>query len=295
MQKHAITTVISYCTNDYRFIKKCISEAQIFSDQIIVPVCDHFFDGSKENKKLLNLTYFENPQAQFIEYKFYKNKLYYPYKTCRPQSIDWQHIMHSTSRYISYFFLNENTEYILFLDADEILDGRSFKKWLGEFDYKKFTALRLGGYDYFRYPDVRMEYLNYTSLLVNKTALDPLLLMEEGERRATFNLMSGKKNPLALLGKKPMVHHYSWVRTKEEMIKKTETWGHFKDKNWKQLIEEEFAKEHCDYNFFDIKLVKKALYFDPLKVSSDFNVKMPRYFKNVNKIDRLDILKKQLR
>ena len=40
----------------------------------------------------------------------------------------------------------------------------------------------------------------------------------------------------------PFVHHYSWVRTKEEMLKKVENWGHKHDKNWTSLIEEEFSR-----------------------------------------------------
>ena len=67
---HLITTVINYCSNDYRFIKKCIDEAKKFSHQVIVPVSDHFFDGTKENRDLLNLTYLENPTCEFIEYEF---------------------------------------------------------------------------------------------------------------------------------------------------------------------------------------------------------------------------------
>ena len=40
----------------------------------------------------------------------------------------------------------------------------------------------------------------------------------------------------------PMIHHYSWVRTKDEMIQKVKSWGHNIDKDWISLIEEEFSR-----------------------------------------------------
>ena len=60
--RYNVTTIINYCTNDYRFIGHCIHEAKQFSEQIIVPVCDHFLDGTPENRELLDRTYEENRQ-----------------------------------------------------------------------------------------------------------------------------------------------------------------------------------------------------------------------------------------
>jgi hypothetical protein len=40
----------------------------------------------------------------------------------------------------------------------------------------------------------------------------------------------------------PMIHHYSWVRTKEQMLQKVKAWGHNADKDWVSLIEEEFSR-----------------------------------------------------
>ena len=101
MKKHFITTVINYCSNDYRFIKKCIDEALVFSNQVLVVVSDHFFDGYKENRKILNKTYFENQKATFIEYKFIKNKSYNLYKKISSKNKNHRKLYHSTSRYIS--------------------------------------------------------------------------------------------------------------------------------------------------------------------------------------------------
>ena len=48
-----IAAIINFCTNDYRFLARSIAETKSFSSQIIVPVCDHFFDGTPETSLAL--------------------------------------------------------------------------------------------------------------------------------------------------------------------------------------------------------------------------------------------------
>ena len=51
------------------------------------------------------------------------------------------------------------------------------------------------------------------------------------------------------LDDKPMIHHYSWVRTYKEMLKKVKHWGHTKDKDWTSLVHEEFKKDFDGTDF----------------------------------------------
>ena len=296
-KKHLITTVINYCSNDYRFIKKCAEEAFKFSHEVIIPVSDHFFNGTKENRKLLDLTYFENPKCKFIEYKFYKDKTYSNYKWFSPSSVESRHLWHSTSRYISYFFWDKATEYVLFLDADEICDGDIFLKWLDLEEYKKYSAMRIGSYMYFNSPQLRSLIIQKTSLFVKKESFDRHLLLEEKERKATYDFSKGKKHPMILNANAlPLIHHYSWVRTKEETLRKTETWGHFSDKNWQELINKNYGnidKEKEPY--YDLPLEQASdCFFNPLAVEPDLTKKTPKKFNNVKKISYRDILEKEL-
>jgi hypothetical protein len=81
---YKIATIINYCTTDYKFIGHCINEAKSFSDQVIVPVCDHFYDGTPEDRELLEKTYKENlSNAEFCEYKYDRN-LFDNLKFCAP-------------------------------------------------------------------------------------------------------------------------------------------------------------------------------------------------------------------
>ena len=46
-----------------------------------------------------------------------------------------------------------------------------------------------------------------------------------------------------------MMHHFSWVRTKEEMLTKVKNWGHASDKDWIVGIEEEFSRDFNGTDF----------------------------------------------
>ena len=46
-----------------------------------------------------------------------------------------------------------------------------------------------------------------------------------------------------------MFHHFSWVRTKEEMLKKVRSWGHKGDRNWIELVEKEFSTDFQKTDF----------------------------------------------
>ena len=116
-----LATVISYCTNDYRFIHKCIEEARKFSDQIVITVCDHFFNGLPEDRRLLEHTYARHPDCHFIEFA-YSNRLYNPYLNITPDDEQWMAYWHATSRHIGYLHLAPEIDTVFFLDSDEIVE-----------------------------------------------------------------------------------------------------------------------------------------------------------------------------
>jgi len=40
-----------------------------------------------------------------------------------------------------------------------------------------------------------------------------------------------------------MVHHMSWVRSKEGMLQKVSAWGHAGERDWEALVKEEWSRE----------------------------------------------------
>lgn len=262
-----LATVISFCTNDVRFLKPCIEGVAPFSSQIIIPVCDHFFDGTLENLSLLEQIYADYPEIEFIEFAFDAEQLYGTFISHLPLSPGWGPQWHNSGRLIASYFLNEKIDDVLFCDVDEIFEPKKMGEWLEAFDLASFEAIRFSTYWYFREACFQATTYPDGPLLVKKEKLTPELILNEDERMGMFCALQGKKVRLqAGIDGAPMVHHFSWVRTKEEMLKKAASWGHQWERNWKELIEEEFSREFKGVDFvrkYEYKKVEP--FFDALK------------------------------
>lgn len=114
--------------------------------------------------------------------------------------------------------------------------------WLEHFNYFPYTAMRLANYWYFRSAFYRATTWEDTPLFLRKNRKNLQMLMHPQERAGAYHSApSPKKRMVLSLKKKPMVHHFSWVRTKEQMLKKVSNWGHHQERNWTPLVEREFS------------------------------------------------------
>jgi len=233
-----ITTLINYCTNDYKFISACITEALKFSHEVIVPYTDHFYDGSLENKELLDKTIKENPEAKF-EFFTYDPKL----------DVLPQHWV-TYARVVGWKKADPETDFILFLDADEVVDGNRFLLWLQKFPLPKMNVVKLSNYYYFRDIAYQSETFEDSAVIARKTMLTEPMIMDFLDRDKSFRDIPEPKARMVLgTDNQPLVHHYSWVRNEEEMIKKVSTWGHSHERDWVQLVKDEFANGFTGVDF----------------------------------------------
>src|SRR5262249_27563083 len=145
-----LTAVISFCSNDWRFLKRCIEGVAPVCEHVIVTVCDHFFDGSEENYSLLQQAFKEFPQCQFLAFCFYPLQSYRPCSPLFPEHCNWRHEWHNTGRWLGYLYAPKNTDFFLFLDGDEVVDSTAFLKWLSSTDLDKLTACRFACFFHFR-------------------------------------------------------------------------------------------------------------------------------------------------
>jgi hypothetical protein len=220
-----LTTIVSYCTNEYRFIRACVASVAPFSRQVIVPVADHFFDGTPEDQALLERTKRENPEASFVSYPWIPGR--------KPRY--W----HNYSRAVGTQHLADDVEWVLFLDADEIVDTRPFVEFASTLTTSSADAYTLANYWYFREPTYRATTLEESVVLVRRPLVDQIDLKAKRER----GQFVGATTPRRVTWRgQPMVHHYSWVRTKAEMLRKVRSWGHRDKKDWVTLVEEEFSR-----------------------------------------------------
>jgi hypothetical protein len=237
MRKHPIATVINFCTNEARFIQSCLEQALIFSQQVIVPISTHFFDGTLENRACLEEIYRAFPECQFVEYPFAPKKV----KRSLLKSVGAEHFWHCVSRIVGFSCVDEEIETILFLDADEVPEGKKFQEWLDGGDYRQYAVLKLANYWYFREPRYRAEKLEDSVILAQKKVLTSDVLIHPNERCALYEMLPHPKRRMVTgVDGLPLVHHFSWVRTQEEMLKKVKSWGHKKDRNWEELVTKEF-------------------------------------------------------
>lgn len=238
MKKHPIGTVVNFCTNETRFISACLKSALVFSSQVVVPVASHFFDGTPENRDILEQVYAAFPECLFIEYPFIPDKI----PSSIFQAVRSDPFWHCLSRLIGASALDHSIETVVFLDADEVADGRAMAEWLDCSDYEQHTALKLANYWYFREPIYRAENLEDSIVLVQKKALTTDMLLQDEERNAVYDSLPGPKRRMVLgTTGQPLFHHYSWVRTEQEMLRKVRSWSHRKDRNWEELVKREFS------------------------------------------------------
>ena len=304
MKNPQITSVITFCSNDYRMLNACIAGVRPFSQKIIIAVCDHFFDGSEENYALLEHVYCMYPDCLFIEYAFDPMQSYRRFSPHYPEHENWRHEWANTNRWISYYFLPSQTEFIFFLDADEIVDPQSFISWLDANDLNDYSVLSFSAYWYFRQACYRAKNYDDISLLVRKSALTPDHLWHPDERTGILLNINGKKRyHIVGLDGKPLVHHYSWVRTKQELCKKFTTWSHHRERDWLKLTEIEFAAPFEGRDFirgYTYDTVVSS--FDPLEqqvpelaaVSRQEHLFHLKEMGNVIRVDRKEMEKKEI-
>jgi hypothetical protein len=298
-------SVITFCSNEWRFLDQCIEQARLFSSQILIPVCDHFFNGDQEDYALLEWFYNKHPTCTFLEFHFDPNQPYGLFSPLNEDDCDANHHWHNSGRLVAFYFLEPEIKNVLFLDVDEIPDGTKFAQWLNHVQFEDCAAFRFCGHWYFRQAEFQSLEIPDTSLFIQKKVLTPELLLTIDERTGTFWKAEGnKKRQVKGLQDETLFHHYSWVRTKEEMLKKTASWSHHWERDWKTLIEEEYARE-----FTGVDFVRKYHYqtvtpfFDPLKLTKpnlspiDYDTHLTNLsqFSNVRRVSAQDIFRLDLK
>jgi hypothetical protein len=225
-----ISIVITYCSLDKRFIETNIEQCLKISDDVVVSSYDHLFNGEHEDEEI---DYFWDLRYKYPTVKFV---------LCQWEDvIDNPRYWHNMGRLRGYEKTNKNYDWIIFLDGDEILKADTFNLFLQDpnLNNKDWYILTVNWF--FREPIYKSTELEHTIPLYKKSILsfDPFEpFVERGQ--------PCMKNPNGIdyltYNGEILVNHYSWVRTKEQMLKKVSGWGHKTDKDWVALVEEEFSR-----------------------------------------------------
>lgn len=225
-----ISSILQYSTIDFRFLKANLQQLTKFSDEVIVIICDHFFNGEPEDQQLLE------ESLRIIE----------SVDKCTAYMFEWQGpssntgYYHNVSRALGTSVAKG--DWLLFVDGDEIVDD-TFKEWFETKAQHTNTTYWITCYWYFREPTYQSKSYEGCGLLIKREKCNWNINIRD--ERQQFHIgpdfIHGGYNHILVEGK-PMMHHFSWVRTKEEMLKKVNNWGHKNDTNWLDLVEEEFSR-----------------------------------------------------
>lgn len=284
-------SVIHFCSNDLRFLRKNVEEAKKISDCVLIPICDHFFNGEPEDRQKLNWIYREFSDCSFIEFEYDPHSLYSPFPSLySPKDQAWGSCWNATSRLVADLFAPPSYTHLLFLDADEIVEGDRLRAWLDTKEHLPYSAIRLGSYLYCR-SNRRTEQVFSSALLVKRSALDPLSMVQGKDRQGIYEQILEPKCEFSF----PFIHHYSWVRTKPECLQKSQTWGHRDVMNWKSKIDRYFDDQDDPHPMgMKFKWCDAPCYFDPLSVEEPLEIVSQTSFPNVRKVSRREAVARML-
>jgi hypothetical protein len=231
--------VIPISSIEAAFVEDTIREALRVASPVVVVYSDHLSDGTRED-----LGYVERLRATLGAERgvLWVPVAWFP----GPSSRFWIRYL----RWAGFPFLT--TDFVLWLDADEVLDAPRFAEWWRSRAGLPATgrdALKLANYVYFRETRYQSEQLEDSVVVTRRAALlraggvARFFSDDFREREMFFDGLGGARMVAASDGV-PMVHHFSWVRSKALMLQKVKAWGHTSDaenrRDWVQLVEEEW-------------------------------------------------------
>ncbi len=277
-----IGTVISFCTHDVRFLDRNINAVRPFSSQIVIPVCDHFYNGKPEDLELLQKIYHNYPDVDFVEFAYSEDEVYGTPAKLVPGSPYWAQHWHNSARLVASYFLKPEIDYVLFVDTDEI-----FTADVRTIPFHEYEAIRFATYWYFKTASQCATVTPDGPLLIKKSLLTTQLLLNPHERMGMFEQINGRKEREFCVDGKPIVHHYSWVRTPEEMLKKVRSWGHHWERDWEKLMQSEgdFVRK---YEYKEVEVD-----WDPLAEETTYP-EIKNIFNNLAKVTPKQIFKMEI-
>lgn len=225
MQK--ISVVINYCTNEHYFLDACIQQCSIFTDDIVVSYGSRLYDGSPENFTLINESIKKYNGINFVEYEVDPNiDLYKQLGVDKRPAAYW----HNLARWQGFRKLRNKT-WVLFIDVDEIPDGQNFLNWLKNTILDENTVYKIANYWYYKYVNFQSIFWEDSAILINTTDLTEENFFGDIERNFLLTSCSNQNVCRFTTNDNgyPLIHHYSWVRTREQLFFKLQNWGHKDD------------------------------------------------------------------
>lgn len=232
---HNIKAVVLYSSIEKRFLMPCVTNLLLAGLSVHIICYDHLYGGEKE--------------LEFLPPDWETNRVrisYLPWMPCKSSLFHEAYARYFATRHWKIF------EYNLYIDSDEIVEPYTFKIWLDSMVYIKYKSLKLAQYLYCISPKYRLNLKAYNTVLCNGNYARSLPFTVEARFNAYWNNKNefsrwagklGLNRDFGYYRGKPFIHHYTNVRSPEEMFKKVANYSHNKDKpNLKELANKMFIE-----------------------------------------------------
>lgn len=223
-----ISVIIPYCSLEQDLLDDVLQSVDGVCDEIILVYMTHFWDGTPDT---------ETPNVISEYKKKYQIKDICLEWTADKSSSSWECKMRK------HAFLNSTKDWILFIDSDEVLRNKNaFTQWFQTIRDKSVASYKLANYWYFLSKKRRAKPLEDSIVLIKR---NEITLRHFDQFKANRDAFVNKDTPRYTkdLNAEPMFDHYSWVRSKDILLKKVKAWGHHGDKDWIPLIEKAFSED----------------------------------------------------
>lgn len=222
------SVVINYCSNEKAFIHPLLQQCKIFSEDIVVSYGSHLYDGTPEDRGHIDSLRLSYPEVRFVEYRVENNIDLSKQRGVRHRPTAY---WHNLARWAGVQAL-KNSGWVFIIDADEIPDGILVKQWLDRrIRYLRANeCYKVATYWYFKSPIFRSMTLEDSILLIHHSYLTEENIFGDFERDHLIPA-SGcmlRRNTRGLNGA-VMWHHYSWVRSRNQLVHKIKNWAHAND------------------------------------------------------------------
>ena len=238
-----IGAVIPFTCDDKIFIKPLISNLLPICNNIVLTYSDTYLSGTMQNSIELNNTIniiksFQNENAsctiKLLKYDIERNIM--KDNIDGPYFVTWKRYWICLARKLGVMEICNKSDWILLLDSDEIVDTSNFQKWITtELPNvnNEVQVINFDNYVYYYKAIYRSNQLENSIVMIKPDIMLNYehLAINEWERTAfiKFTLDNMILKNVKLNNDIVMFHHYSWVRSKQNLISKIKNWGHSDD------------------------------------------------------------------
>jgi hypothetical protein len=241
-----LATVVSYCSNEKRFVEPLLKNALEFSDYVVLCVGRRLYTGAEENAEHIAMLQRVYPEIAVAWYDVSDEDM----------STPW--VLHNRARQVGVAAARDaygnDRFWVLLLDGDEVPDGKRVREWFVHgfvtpgHAQDPARVYKMANFWYFLDPRLVADRHEDSVLLVHASRLgqSPEVLAHPRERDGIVmvcerNGTASLVRPVLGLDAQPMFHHFSWVRGgRADLVAKVSNWGHRGERDWKSLVEDAY-------------------------------------------------------